>query len=208
MLCNGKSGGWNRFTSPCGAMARRNVDDSALVFVKISSWRDVLACFLCVHVHTIIMSTCISRAFFACVWLECRVIVAYFQTLCLKYAFPSLPGSRVAAHVTRSASLSGFNNSLLDNMELIRKIYSALAAHRRDVEVTKGTGAKRSLHVCSARRQTAYTHTLRKQMWASTVCAQMPKLIEPCTIGSIECVFRIMYLCLCAFRGGWKLVFV
>lgn len=42
---------------------------------------------------------------------------------------------------SHQVSFSYFNgfNSLLNNMELIRKIYSTLAGHRRDVEVTKGT---------------------------------------------------------------------
>lgn len=47
-----------------------------------------------------------------------------------------------AAGGTRShqVSFSYFNgfNSLLNNMELIRKIYSTLAGSRKDVEVTKG----------------------------------------------------------------------
>lgn len=47
-----------------------------------------------------------------------------------------------AAGGTRShqVSFSYFNgfNSLLNNMELIRKIYSTLAGNRKDVEVTKG----------------------------------------------------------------------
>lgn len=41
---------------------------------------------------------------------------------------------------SHQVSFSYFNgfNSLLNNMELIRKIYSTLAGSRKDVEVTKG----------------------------------------------------------------------
>lgn len=41
---------------------------------------------------------------------------------------------------SHQVSFSYFNgfNSLLNNMELIRKIYSTLAGNRKDVEVTKG----------------------------------------------------------------------
>ncbi|XP_047461281.1 calcium-binding mitochondrial carrier protein Aralar2 isoform X2 [Mugil cephalus] len=41
-----------------------------------------------------------------------------------------------ASHHVSFSYFNGFN-SLLNNMELIRKIYSTLAGHRRDVEVTK-----------------------------------------------------------------------
>lgn len=48
---------------------------------------------------------------------------------------------------SHQVSFSYFNgfNSLLNNMELIRKIYSTLAGHRRDVEVTKGTRREKNL---------------------------------------------------------------
>lgn len=41
---------------------------------------------------------------------------------------------------SHQVSFSYFNgfNSLLNNMELIRKIYSTLAGNKKDVEVTKG----------------------------------------------------------------------
>lgn len=41
---------------------------------------------------------------------------------------------------SHQVSFSYFNafNSLLNNMELVRKIYSTLAGTRKDIEVTKG----------------------------------------------------------------------
>lgn len=46
---------------------------------------------------------------------------------------------------SHQVSFSFFNgfNSLLNNMELMRETYGALAGHRRDVEVTKGTTGRR-----------------------------------------------------------------
>lgn len=57
---------------------------------------------------------------------------------CLCVRLPVLLAA--GANTSHQVSFSYFNglNSLLNNMELIRKIYTTLAGNRRYVEVTKG----------------------------------------------------------------------
>lgn len=58
------------------------------------------------------------------------------MTFTFSFVFPQAAGGSTAHMV----SFSYFNafNSLLNNMELIRKIYSTLAGTRKDTLVTKG----------------------------------------------------------------------
>lgn len=70
---------------------------------------------------------------------------AISSSICLFFFFPSSGScfqlTKAAGGTTsHQVSFSYFNgfNSLLNNMELIRKIYSTLAGSRKDVEVTKG----------------------------------------------------------------------
>lgn len=152
---------------------------------------DALACFLCVHVHTIILSICISQAFFYCDWSVVWLWSILRLCCMLKYTFPSLPRLRVAAHVTRSASLSGFNSLLTTTWSWSERSTAPWLVTAEMSKSLKVLGQK-VLYMYAVQEDRQHTHTLRKQMWASTVCAQMPKLIESCTIGSIECVFRTM----------------
>uniref|UniRef100_A0A667ZFX2 Solute carrier family 25 member 13 n=1 Tax=Myripristis murdjan TaxID=586833 RepID=A0A667ZFX2_9TELE len=64
---------------------------------------------------------------------------------------------------SHQVSFSYFNgfNSLLNNMELIRKIYSTLAGHRRDLEVTKGTFNNTHMHINPKADDYIYTHILK-----------------------------------------------
>lgn len=77
--------------------------------------------------------------------LECSVIV-YSGCKILLYVKirVSILVQVAGGSTSHQVSFSYFNgfNSLLNNMELIRKIYSTLAGHRRDVEVTKGTSGE------------------------------------------------------------------
>lgn len=64
------------------------------------------------------------------------------------YVYVSITAQVAGGSTSHQVSFSYFNgfNSLLNNMELIRKIYSTLAGHRRDVEVTKGESPQKFLH--------------------------------------------------------------
>ncbi len=59
-----------------------------------------------------------------------------FKCLCVRLPILQAPGGSTSHQVSFSY-FNGFN-SLLNNMELIRKIYTTLAGNRKDVEVTKG----------------------------------------------------------------------
>ncbi|KAA0710402.1 26S proteasome complex subunit SEM1 26S proteasome complex subunit DSS1 [Triplophysa tibetana] len=66
----------------------------------------------------------------------CKIMMSSYKCLCVR--LPVLPAAR--GNTSHQVSFSYFNglNSLLNNMELIRKIYTTLAGNRRYVEVTKG----------------------------------------------------------------------
>lgn len=155
---------------------------------------------------------------------ECGVIVfVKFIVRChymFEYGPPSSSRPRVAQPLTRSASPPSTASTRFSMM--MRKIYSTLAGHRRDVEVTKGTqwGKKDTKNSRTNRNQMPCMHSnlmrssqadgiqdTHSQNKCERVLFVLHKLLQSYTSGSIKCLFQIMYLRL-RVLWGWKLVCV
>lgn len=75
----------------------------------------------------------------------------------------------VGGGTTHMVSFSFFNafNSLLNNMEIIRKIYSTLAGTRKDILVTKGTYQTELFYIF---QEVQYEWAYRLELYVAISC--------------------------------------